>query len=384
MIKKKFRSHNNQDELKIICDALCDNIQDVLSALELHDYRDNSKMLTMSCPIHGGDNESALNLYYEGDSYRGNWKCRTHQCEKYFKGSILGFIRGVISAKKYNWTQDGDKMCSFHEAMSYAKSLVSNKIGKELVISAIKKDKNNFARIVDKFVEQPLTEKKIDRNSAIRNIDIPSKYYLDRGFRKNILIKYDVGLCDNPSKPMFNRVVVPIYDDSGQYLVGCTGRSIFNKCDICSSYHGPDDHCPEKDKQWQHSKWKHSYGFKSQNYLYNFWYAKEHIFKDNYAIIVESPGNVWKLEENNIYNSVAIFGCNLSDRQKLILDSSGAMTLFVITDNDEAGRKASQEIKDKCENTYRMFFPKITKLDIAEMTKEEIDIEIKTFIKDNL
>lgn len=380
MIKKKYRSHN-QDELKIICDSLCDNIQEVLSSLDLHDYRDNSKMLTMPCPIHGGDNESALNLYYEGDTYRGNWKCRTHQCEKYFKASIIGFIRGVLSSKKYHWSKDGDKMCSFQEAMLYAKSLVSDKIDSELVFNDIKKDKNNFARIVDKFIKPQSLETKISRQSAIKNISIPSQYYIDRGFTPEILVKYDVGLCNNPDKPMYNRVVVPVYDDTGKYLVGCTGRSIFHKCDICSSYHSPDDICPDKDKQWQYSKWKHSYGFKSQNHLYNFWYAKDHIYQQNYAIIVESPGNVWKLEENGIHNSVAIFGCNLSDRQKLILDSSGAMTLFVITDNDEAGHKAAREIKQKCENTYKIFFPKISKSDIGEMTHQEIQDEIKQYIE---
>jgi 5S rRNA maturation endonuclease (ribonuclease M5) len=383
MIKKKSRSHS-QNELKVLCDALCDNIENVLSSLDLHDYRDNSKMLTMSCPIHGGDNESALNLYYEGDTYRGNWKCRTHQCEKYFKGSILGFIRGVLSAKKYHWSQDGDTMCSFQESMSFAKSLVSNTLNTEDVMSSIKQDKNNFARIVDKFIEQPLISNKINRQSVINNIDIPSQYYIDRGFSKDILIKYDVGLCDNPHKPMYNRVVVPIYDDSGKYLVGCTGRSIFNKCDICASYHDPENHCPDKDKQWQYSKWKHSYGFKSQNHLYNFWYAKNHILKEGYAIIVESPGNVWRLEENNIYNSIGLFGCNLSDRQKLILDSSGAMTLFIITDNDEAGKKAAKEIKEKCTNTYRLFFPAISKSDIGEMTNTEIDEQIKHFIEAHL
>lgn len=372
---------HDQNELKVICDSLCDNILEVLFALDLHDYRDNSKMLTMSCPIHGGDNESALNLYYEGDNYRGNWKCRTHQCEKCFKGSIIGFIRGVLSARKYHWSKEGDKMCSFQEAMIYAKSLIPDKINSDLKFNTIKQDKNNFSRIVDKFVQHPLSEKKIPRQSAIKNIDIPSEYYIDRGFSKNVLIKYDVGLCSNPSKPMYNRVVVPIYDDSGQYLVGCTGRSIFDKCNICGSYHDPETLCPDKEKQWQYSKWKHSYGFKSQNYLYNMWYAKEHIIASNYAIIVESPGNVWKLEENNIHNSVAIFGCNLSDRQKLILDSSGAMTLFIITDNDEAGRKAAQDINEKCENTYRIFFPQISKSDIAEMTSEEIDIQIKKFIE---
>ena len=183
---------------------------------------------------------------------------------------------------------------------------------------------------------------------------------------------------------MYSRVVVPIYDDSGQYLVGCTGRSIYNKCDICGAFHNPKGQCPDKEKTWLYSKWKHSLGFKSQNHLYNFWYAKEHILKDNYAIIVESPGNVWRLEENNIHHSVGIFGCNLSDRQKLILDSSGAMTLFILTDNDEAGHKAAQEIKDKCENTYRLFFPKISKPDIGEMNNEEINTEIKQYIKANL
>ena len=379
----KYRSYN-QNELKNICDALCDNIEKVLSALDLHEYIDNGKMITMACPIHGGDNDSALNLYYEGDTYRGNWKCRTHQCEKIFKGSILGFIRGVLSAREYDWQQDGDKMCSFAEAMEFAKSLLSDYNLNDSVFSDLKQDKSNFSRIVDKMITKPEETPKITRESVIQNISIPAQYYLDRNFSSDILVKYDVGLCINPHKPMSNRVVVPIYDNSGEFLVGCTGRSIFDKCDKCEAYHKHDKDCPDKDKRWQHSKWKHSYGFKSQNHLYNFWHAKDHIYKTNYAVIVESPGNVWKLEENGIHNSVAIFGCNLSDRQKLILDSSGAMTLFILTDNDEAGQRAAKEIKEKCENTYRLFFPQISKPDIGEMTSEEITNEITNFIKERV
>lgn len=380
-MKKQISRSYNQQELKNICDMLCDNITEVLSSLDLCDYRDNEKMVTMPCPIHSGDNESALNLYYEGDTYRGNWKCRTHQCEKHFKGSIIGFIRGVISSRKYRWSQDGDKMCSFAEAMEFAKGLVSDQQSSN-VFSKIKQDKNNFSRIVNKITNNTEQATQIPRELVINNIDIPSQYYLDRGFSKEVLLKYDVGLCKNPKKPMYNRVVVPIYDDSGQYLVGCTGRSIFNQCDICRAYHDPSKSCPESEKAWIYSKWKHSQGFKSQNHLYNFWNAKQHIQKTNYAIIVESPGNVWKLEENNIHNSVALFGCNLSDRQKLILDSSGAMTLIVIMDNDKAGHQASQEIKHKCENTYRLLFPKIDAADIAELNSQQIT-ELKTFIEVN-
>ena len=98
------------------------------------------------------------------------------------------------------------------------------------------------------------------------------------------------------------------------------------------------------------------------------------------AIIVESPGNVWRLAENGIHNSVAIFGSSLSDRQKIILDSSGAMSLVILTDNDDAGHKAAEQIRAKCKNTYRIFIPPITKNDIAEMSSEDINREIKTYL----
>jgi DNA primase len=180
---------------------------------------------------------------------------------------------------------------------------------------------------------------------------------------------------------MYNRVVVPIYDDNYEYMVGCSGRSIFEKCNICSCFHNQNHTCPNKDNQWVYSKWKHSKDFKSQNHLYNFWFAKKYIMESNVAIIVESPGNVWRLEENGIHNSVGIFGSSLSDRQKVILDSSGAMSLVVLTDNDEAGKKAAEQIKSKCENTYKIYIPKITATDVGEMTTEQINEEIKPFLE---
>jgi DNA primase len=175
--------------------------------------------------------------------------------------------------------------------------------------------------------------------------------------------------------------VVPIYDNDYKFMVGCTGRSIYEKCNTCKSHHDPAENCPDKEKAWLYPKWKHNADFKSQNHLYNFWFAKEYILKSGIAIIVESPGNVWRLEENGIHNSVAIFGSSMSDRQKILLDSSGAMSLIVLTDNDEAGRKAAEQIKSKCQNTYRVFIPNISKADVGEMNSEEIQNEIKNYIE---
>lgn len=376
---KKYR-FPDQAKLKVICDELCDNIESLLDGFGI-EYRSNSKMISMSCPIHGGDNISALNIYPDGESYRGNWKCRTHNCEHEFKSSILGFIRGIISNQKYGWSEPGDETCSFKEALEYALAFLDKDL-KSFKVSNLDKDKQNFSNVINYINKETHTEtNKISREHVIGSISIPAQYYIDRLYSREILEKYDIGLCTNADKPMYNRVVVPIYDNDYKYMVGCSGRSIFEKCSVCGSYHNPSNQCPDQNIKWTFPKWKHSSDFKSQNYLYNFWFAKDYIYKTSTAIIVESPGNVWRLEENGIHNSVAMFGSSLSDRQKILLDSSGAMNLIILTDNDDAGKKAAQQITEKCKNTYRIFIPQISKNDIGEMTPDEINAEIKLYIE---
>lgn len=372
---------NDQAKLKIVCDEICDNIESLLDSFEV-EYKVNHKMISMCCPIHNGDNPSAVNLYPEGESYRGNWKCRTHNCEKIFKGSVIGFIRGIISSKKYGWEKFGDDMCSFKEAVKFATDFIKKDLS-QIKISRSDRDKKQFSCVVNYLTNNNTKNDspKITRSQIIKTLDIPAQYYLDRNFSEDILKKYDVGLCTNTKKEMRERIVVPIYDRAYEYMVGCTGRSIYEKCENCKCHHNPNDHCPNSDDRWKYSKWKHNVDFKSQNHLYNMWFAKDYILQTNTVILVESPGNVWKLEENNIHNSVAIFGSSLSDRQKILLDASGAMNIVILTDNDEAGRKAADQIRQKCQNTYRIFMPTINKLDVADMTSEEINKEIRTVLE---
>ena len=372
---------NDQAKLKVVCDELCDNIEELFDHFDL-EYKDHGKMISMACPIHEGDNEGALNLYVQGDNYRGNWKCRTHGCEQCFKGSIIGFVRGLLSNRKYQWSQEGDKTASFKETIDFITSFLKKDLN-DIKVSKVARNKSKFTNAINhiKNSSKVSTENCLTREKIRPLLKIPAEYYIDRNFSKDILDKYDVGLCDNPDREMYNRVVVPIYDIDYNYMIGCTGRSIFNKCDKCGSFHDPNKDCPEDRRKYLYSKWKHSANFKSQNSLYNYWFAKKHIQETGVVLLVESPGNVWKLEENGIHNSVGIFGSALSDRQKIMLDSSGAMTIIVLTDNDDAGRKAAEQIKEKCQNTYRIFIPQISKADVAEMDAEEIDREIKEYIK---
>jgi len=381
-MNKKSSLTKDQTKLKMICDSLCDNIYDLLDAFNI-EYRNNSKMISMSCPIHGGDNKSAINLYPEGDRYRGNWKCRTHNCEQVFKSSVIGFIRGVLSHNKHDWTKDGDKTCSFDEALDFALKFLKKDFD-SIKISKSQKDKQFFSSAINYLTNASTnanTGPRPSRQQIRKSLSIPASYYIDRNYSSQVLDKYDIGLCTKPEKEMYNRVVAPIYDNEYKYMVGCSGRSIFEKCAECSGYHDKNNQCPPENNRWLYSKWKHSANFKSQNCLYNFWFAKSFIQESSIAIIVESPGNVWRLEENNIHNSLAIFGSSLSDRQKILLDSSGAMTLVILTDQDDAGRKAADQIKLKCQNTYRIFIPNISKPDVGEMTPTEIKQEIVSYIE---
>lgn len=358
-IKKKSHSYNQQ-ELKHICDMLCENIEELLTSLDVQDYRMCDKMIIGNCPIHLGDNGSALNLYYEGDYYRGNWKCHTQHCENTFKGSIIGFVRGCLSSQKYNWQKPGDKTVSFSETIEFVKDFLNYKEDKNYTKTIVKKqEKSMFIRAINTIsepIKNPLenTENRIGRELASKSLAIPSQYFIDRGFDRNTLIKYDVGECTNPQKEMYNRAVVPVYDDTGQFLVGCTGRSINEICHQCNSYHEDSMDCPDQYNKYKYSKWRHSKNFKTDNYLYNLWSALENIKQTSTVVLVESPGNVWSLESAGINNSVAIFGSSISQKQKAIIDMTGAMNVILIMDNDEPGKIASEKIYDKFCKTHNV------------------------------
>ena len=270
----------------------------------------NEILIKSCCPIHGGDNPTALNMYYNGD----------------FK------IHYNIEKMKF-----GSMVNSLHSDDA-KKGLISKEGYREKVV-------------------------------------IPAPYYLQRGFSKEILEEYDVGYCDNPNKPMYGRAIVPIYDNEYEDIVGFTARSTFDKCNQCKHYHNPSEKCRH------FPKWMHSKGFQKQKWLYNYWRAKEEILKTGVAIIVESPGNVWRLAEAGIHNAVAIFGTALNVDQRHLLDESGALSLICLMDNDDAGQKAAKKIEEQCSRLYRLFFPSFEGNDVADLNIDKVTSDIKPFIE---
>ncbi|MAF25454.1 hypothetical protein CL634_07760 [bacterium] len=169
--------------------------------------------------------------------------------------------------------------------------------------------------------------------------------------------KFDVGVCLDSTKPMYNRVVAPVYDDDFKYIVGCVGRV--------------------QNENHNGKKWVNSKNFHTGSYLYGYWLAKEKIRELKTVILVEGQGDVWRMHEAGIENVVGIFGSSLSDSQSRTLETSGAFTIVIMTDNDEAGKKAKNSIKSKCSRIFNIVEPEFDHKDVGDMTVEQINLELK-------
>lgn len=379
----KFPSNNilSQEHIAGLSEQAMDRFEELIDALGV-ELRKEKRMYVGACPVHGGDRDNAFNIFDEGETVVGNWKCRSHQCQEVFKPTLLGFIRGVLSHQQ-GWEEQGDDTVPFPIALKFLAAFLKADLSSfEFEIDKSASERKRDAHHVTEYFNRKKRKapSQFKRSEIRKNLEIPSPYYLDRGYSKKILDKYDVGFCATPGKPMSHRTVVPIYDDDNKFMVGCTGRSIYEKCDECKSYHDPASGCPPESYRWQYSKWKHSKGFQAEEWLYNLWYAKNHIFQTKTAVLVESPGNVWRLEEASVHTSLGLFGTSLTEGQLDLLNKCGAMNIILCMDNDTAGEQALQPIIDSLDKLYNITILDFKGEDIgampASIVKRDIAPEI--------
>lgn len=358
---------NNSDKIDTLARIVCMRCDELLHELGIRLLKSGNKYIGC-CPIHGGNNSSALNLYPEGHTVPGFWKCRTHHCEQHFKKTIIGFTRGVLSHNNLNWSKNGNEMISFEDTIKWLCNFIKQDIN-DIKVDKNEIERRKFAAQVSNFQKERARIAGIPKSIVRETLQIPAEYYIKRKYSPEILTKYDIGLCDKQGKEMSGRVVVPIYDEHN-LMIGCTGRSVYDKCTKCGAYH--TNACPAESKKWLYSKWHNAGNFNTGSCLYNYWNAKKYIKETGLVILVEGPGDIWRLEEAGIHNAVALFGCELTDEQQILLESSGAMSIMILLDNDDAGKEAILEIKQRLNKFYNIFVPEIKTKDIGEMTIESI------------
>lgn len=269
-----------------------------------------------SCPVHGGDNPTAFSIYEE----TGYWCCFTHHCEQGHGNTLRDLVKAL-----------GGKF----EPPKIEQQEFFNKIKKE-----------QYATVIPRSVVK-------------KRLQIPSNYYIERGFTPEILEKYDVGYAGSPGTQMTGRHVIPVYDIDHEFCLGCSGRLNTN------------DHA---------MRWRHTKGFPSSKILYNAWYAKNHIEWGGKIIITEGPAKVWRLEESGIGFSVAIFGTELGFEQKMQLAKLGVNTIILMMDGDDAGEKAARKIRDELKDLYRVCIPKT---DIEDLDRTPVEQVRETWRKIN-
>ena len=341
----------NQEQIYQICSHLSADIPKLLDHLNI-DYNCSNDMFFFPCPVHGGDNQNGCSIMSNGV-----WSCWTHSCHEEYKKNIFGFVRGVLSSR--------NSKVSMSETMDYCLSFLNKDI-KSLKVEAASKsyELKRQEKLLDIFNKKVVREniKTIPREAIRRSLDIPSKYFSqERKFDKSTLNEFDVGDCHKYGKEMFKRAVVPVYDENWVY-VGCTGRTL--------------NDAP--------NKWKNSKGLDKSTYLYGLNIAKEYIIKTRTAILVEGPPDVWACHSCGYKNSVAIFGCDLSDYQLILLETIGCDNIVILTDNDEAGNKAAEKILKKCGRRFNYFRPEYLEKDpgsysekIQELGKILGDINVR-------
>lgn len=317
------------------------------------------------CMVHHSNNPTSLSVYMGGYKLPFLWKCRTKHCDETFKKTAIGFARALLSSEELGWRAPGEPTVSFADTMKFLCELYRVDPA-TLQVDSQDREKRRFLCLTETLQEKAQGAKRVPRDAVRARLQIPSPYFLGRGFTPEILTKFDVGDCQDPTKEFYRRAVVPIYDESGQFFLGATGRSTLRECPTCFRFH--EGSCTSLIAPA--GKWHNS--FNSSESLFNIWNAGEAMRKTGTAILVESPGNVLRLEEAGIRNAVAMLGSTLSTAQVDVLERHAIMSLVVVMDNDPAGQKAAEDIRKRCGKYYNMKFLWPEKNDVGEMTVDEV------------
>ena len=286
------------EDIAVIKELANLKIHDILDDLGV-EYNDRYHSLTAPCPVHGSNRADSWSWHID----RGIWKCFSRSCDTKHNSDIFGLVKAL-------------KSMSFGESIQYLKRFV------DLSISKADLKKIVDARQNKEFVIKARKAKKSSQvfpENCLSSLEYHG-YLETRGFSREIVEAYHVGVGESTGKYMSGRVVFPIRNMRGG-IIGFTGRTLY-----------------EDWKQRGHPKWLHSRDYDAKNNLFNIDRAADHIRASETAIIVEGPLDVLRLEDAGVRNSVAVLGKNLYNEQMTILMNVPAFKLVLALDNDAAGK----------------------------------------------
>jgi hypothetical protein len=280
-------------------------------------YRGKTRL---RCPVHEGDGPN-MQIDIGGYGLPVRWCCFTQQCHAKWKPSLLGLVRGTLS------TRVGREV-SMRDAVGYLKGFV----GYLPELAPIRRRPRPEPTLLE-----------LTREQVRHQLMIPSRYFLERGFSREVLDAFDVGYS-----PKLERDVVPLYDETGEVCIGYEARSNKPRCDACKRFHWPGEACRSGE-----SKWLGLSGFPKHSYLYN--YARAKATTSPFVFLVEGTPDVLRLADAG-FIGVALLGSDASEVQLGLLTDLGK-EIWVAFDDDDAGRAASERFFKKKVGFRAVSFP---------------------------
>jgi 5S rRNA maturation endonuclease (ribonuclease M5) len=366
------RSPSSNDLLNELCNLAFDRMDDLIDHLEV-DLRKYGKRYTGPCPVHGGGGRGGVSVYADGYATRGNWQCHSRKCEGYFKRSLVGFTRGVLSHARYGWSREGDQEASMKEAVDVLCGFLGISLA-EVKVDPSRADRHRFRKTVEILSPTGRPVDELCTQRAFHNSHrVPSPYYLERGFASSTLTKFEVGECTYRASPNFGRTIIPIYDGRGEIIVGALSRSPHPRCKACKDCHDPAIPC-SKEKSAKVLRWRVvPDGFNDKHHLYNLWRSRSLIVKSKCVVVVEGAGDLWRLDEAGIYNTVGLFGSSPSAIQEIALEECSPAHVVLMTDDDEAGNACAEAMTRKWSRLASVHRVKpIGRTEISEMSTEDV------------
>lgn len=312
-----------------------------------------------ACPIHGGDNPTAF-CY---DSEKKIWSCFTKQCQKKYGNDMIGLIRSMLD-------------CDFNSAVNWIHENIG--VREDVDVSSIYNSSS-----IDEYLSHGKKKNDVIPESKLDNLKKIDGKSLDllksKNFDEDVFKFFEAGYCDS-DKIIHQRIMIPIRSKESE-IVGFTGRSIWDQNPKTGGFY-PENFTPSEGYEKIFSKWRmYPKNFNKSIELYNIHKAKDYIKETNKCFIVEGAFDVWSMWTAGFKNSVATMGTSLTKQQCQMLVESGCVKLYLVYDSDDAGRIASQKIKEKYSDMFEISTIVLPDgKDPSDLTVEELQIETRKML----
>tara|TARA_R100000008_G_scaffold54542_1_gene33342 strand:- start:1714 stop:2628 length:915 start_codon:yes stop_codon:yes gene_type:complete len=211
----------------------------------------------------------------------------------------------------------------------------------------------------DKKTKPKLKTLKVFNSDSLNLLEPDTSYWEKRGVSIDTINFFGGGIAKEGR--MKDRYVFPIFN-SKRKLIGLSGRLVVD--------------FPSNSKK---PKWKHM-GNKSE-WRYPFQFNLSRIQQSKEVILIESIGDMLSLWENNVRNTMVIFGLDISIPQLNTLIKLDPQRILISLNNDSVNNNAGNYAAEKLSNKLKKYFDfhqvqicLPDKGDFGEMTSEEVGV----------